>query len=279
MLAAGLNGKLIQNISSTHAGGGAAETLARMMPLMEQLGLDIWWNVINGSEAFSRATGKIHNALCGRKEEITPADFEVFREITQKNMDDIDIFGNIVFIHDFQPCGLVLKKAGSGKKWIWGCQIDISQPDEEVWRFIRRYIFQYDASVFPTSAFSRELPIRQFQIPPSIDPLSDRNRVLPQETINAVLDKYEIPRDKPIIAQVSRVDYLNDPKGVIQTFELVRKSINCRLVFAGETVSDDPEFGNVLAEVRERAGKNPDIHILAVPPNSDIDINALQRAS
>jgi trehalose synthase len=140
-------------------------------------------------------------------------------------------------------------------------------------------VVQYDIAVFSAPAFSRELPIRQFLISPSIDPLSDKNKELPQSTINSVLAKYGIPGDKPIITQVSRFDYLKDPVGVVQAFELVRRSIDCRLVFAGGTASDDPESDKVLAEVRDRAGNNPDIHILLIPPGSDIEINALQRAS
>jgi trehalose synthase len=133
--------------------------------------------------------------------------------------------------------------------------------------------------VFSAPAFSTELPIRQLLIPPSIDPLSDKNRDLPTETIDSVLTKYGIPRDKPIITQISRFDYLKDPVGLIHAFEMVKKNIDCRLVFGGGTASDDPESEKVLAEVRERAGSNPDIHVLLIPPGSDIEINALQRAS
>ena len=132
---------------------------------------------------------------------------------------------------------------------------------------------------FSAPSFSHPLPIRQFLISPSIDPLSDKNKELSQETIDAVLEKYGIPKDKPIIIQISRFDYLKDPVGVIQAFEMVRRSIDCRLVFAGGTASDDPESDKVLAEVQEKARDNPDIHILLIPPESDIEINALQRAS
>jgi trehalose synthase len=109
--------------------------------------------------------------------------------------------------------------------------------------------------------------------------LSDKNKELTQSEIDSVLEKYHIPTDKPIITQISRFDYLKDPLGVIQAFELVKKSIDCRLVFAGGTASNDPESSQVLSEVKERAGGNPDIHILSIPPGSDIEINALQRAS
>jgi trehalose synthase len=173
----------------------------------------------------------------------------------------------------------VSRKKEIGRKWVWRCHIDVSQPNEKVWSALEPFIFQYDAAVFSAPSFSHPLPIRQFLISPSIDPLSDKNKELSQETIDAVLGKYGIPKDKPIIIQISRFDYLKDPVGVIQAFEMVRKSIDCRLVFAGGTAIDDPESDKVLAEVQEKARDNPDIHILLIPPESDVEINALQRAS
>jgi trehalose synthase len=278
-LAANLRGKVIQNINSTFSGGGVAEILSRILPLLEQLGVDARWDIIKGNDRFFQVTKKFHNALHNRQQDITQADFDLFKEVTDENRRNMDLYGDILFIHDPQPAGLIQKKQLVGKKWIWRCHIDISHPNRLVWDFLRPYITQYDAAVFSAPAFSPELPIRQFLISPSIDPLSNKNKELPEDLINAVMSKYSIPRDKPIITQVSRFDYLKDPVGVIQAFELVKKSLDCRLVFAGGTASDDPESDKVLAEVRERAGHNPDIHILLIPPNSDIDINALQRGS
>ncbi len=249
-----------------------------MVPLLGQLGVDARWNVIKGNDEFFQVTKKFHNALHGRQETITEEDFAVFLETTKQNAQEMDIYGDILFIHDPQPVGLISRKK-EGKKWIWRCHIDVSHPNKQVWNFLQPFVDQYDSSVFSAPAFSRVLPIRQFLIAPSIDPLSDKNKDLPQETIDSVLAKYAIPKDKPIITQVSRYDYLKDPVGVIEAFGLVRKSIDCRLVFAGGTASDDPESDKVLAEVKERAGSNPDIHILLIPPGSDIEINALQRAS
>ena len=93
------------------------------------------------------------------------------------------------------------------------------------------------------------------------------------------MSKYGLDKDKPIVAQISRFDYLKDPIGVIQAFEMVRKNIDCQLVLAGGTATDDPESEKVLEEVRERASGKPDIHILLIPPESDIEINALQQAA
>ncbi|MFH1016466.1 MAG: glycosyltransferase, partial [Chloroflexota bacterium] len=278
-MASKLAGKVIQNINSTFSGGGVAEILNRMVPLLNQLGVDTRWNIIKGDDEFFQVTKKFHNALQGRPQTITKSDLDVFMETTRKNFEVCELYGDVIFIHDPQPAGLVLRKKEVGKKWLWRCHIDVSQPDKKVWDFLEPLVTQYDAAVFSAPAFSRELPIRQFLISPSIDPLSDKNRELPQETIDAVLSKYGIPTDKPIITQISRFDYLKDPVGVIEAFEMVRKSIDCRLVYAGGTATDDPESDKVLAEVREKVGNNPDIHILLVPPGSDIEINALQRAS
>ena len=279
LIAARLAGKVIQNINSTFTGGGVAEILSRIVPLLGQLGVDARWNVIKGNDAFFQVTKKFHNALHGREERITAEDFAVFQETTQKNLSEIDLYGDILFIHDPQPVGLIARKKELGKKWIWRCHIDVSHPNEEVWGFIQPLVVQYDAAVFSAPSFSRDLPIRQFLISPSIDPLSDKNRELPAETIDSVLAKYGIPKDKPIITQVSRFDYLKDPVGVIEAFEMVKKSVDCRLVLAGGTATDDPESDKVLAEVREKAGDNPDVHVLLIPPGSDIEINALQSAS
>jgi trehalose synthase len=82
-----------------------------------------------------------------------------------------------------------------------------------------------------------------------------------------------------MIVQISRFDRLKDPLGVIEAFEMVRRNIDCQLVLAGGTATDDPECEDVLEEVRKRGGDNPDIHILLIPPESDIEINALQRAA
>ncbi len=250
-----------------------------MVPLLGQLGVDARWNIIKGNNDFFQVTKKFHNALHGRQENVTANDFEIFMEITRKNIAELELSGDVIFIHDPQPAGLVSRKKDLGNKWLWRCHIDLSNPEEKVWNFLRPFVIQYDSAVFSAPDFSRELPIRQFLVSPSIDPLSNKNKELPQETIDSVLEKYGIPGDKPIITQVSRFDYLKDPVGVIKAFELVKKGIDCRLVFAGGTATDDPESDNVLAEVKERAGNNPDIHILLIPPGSDIEINALQRAS
>ena len=278
-LAGKLSGKIIQIISSTFVGGGVAEILEHMVPLLNQLGVDARWDIINGSEEFFEVTKKFHNALHGKKEKISPEDFALFSEVTERNLEEIKFYGDYLFIHDPQPVALIAKKREIGKRWVWRCHIDVSNPDKKVWKFLRDFIIDYDAAVFSSPNFAQQLPIRQFLVTPSIDPLSDKNKELDSATIDSVLAKYGLTSDKPMIVQISRFDRLKDPLGVIEAFEMVSKNIDCQLVLAGGTADDDPESEEVLEEVRRRAEGNHDIHVLLVPPESDIEINALQRAA
>jgi trehalose synthase len=276
LIAGHLKGKRILNVNSTAVGGGVAEILTRMVPLLRGLGLDVHWDVIKGGEEFFEVTKKFHNALHGGRVDIGEKDFEIFMETSRNNLAQMEVSGDIVFIHDPQPIVLVQKRTDN--KWIWRCHIDLSDPKQNVWRFLKEFVERYDAAVFSAPAFSRRLPIRQFLIAPSIDPLSDKNRELPQEVIDGVLDKYGIPKDKPIITQISRFDRLKDPLGVIAAYRLVKEHNDCRLLLAGGTASDDPEGQKVFEEVMEAAQGDPDIHILVMSQN-DLEINALQRAS
>ena len=276
LIAEKLKGKIIQNVNSTAFGGGVAEILNRMVPLLRELGVDAKWDQIKGDEAFFEVTKKFHNALHGRSQEISRRDFNIFLEVSNRNIKNMDIYGDIVFIHDPQPIALVKKKKNN--KWLWRCHVDVSNPNKHVWRFLMNFIPSYDAAVFSSPNFSRIIPMRQFLIAPSIDPLSDKNKELPEEVITSVLAKYNVPRDKPIVTQISRFDPLKDPIGVIEAYKLVKRYIDCRLILAGGTASDDPEGARVLEEVRKLAEGDKDIHILLLP-QSDIDVNALQRAS
>jgi len=271
-----LKGKVIQNINSTAVGGGVAEILNRMIPLLKELGVDARWDVIKGGAQFFEVTKKFHNALHGKHEEIGRRDFDVFIETSQRNAEELNTYGDIVFVHDPQPVMLVNKR--SGNKWVWRCHIDVSSPDQKVWKFLRDFVVKYDSAVFSAPSFARELPIRQFLIAPSIDPLSDKNKEIPQQIIDSVLEKYKIPKDKPIITQISRFDRLKDPIGVIEAYKKVKRYVDCRLILAGGTATDDPEGVAVLDEVREKSKGGADIHILLLPQN-DIEVNALQRAS
>ncbi len=276
LLAGRLKNKKIQTINSTAVGGGVAEILNRMVPLLNELGVDIKWDVIRGGSEFFDVTKKMHNALHGGNVDIKDKDFEIFLETSNRNIEEMDIYGDIVFIHDPQPVALIKKRTNN--KWIWRCHVDVSQPQEVVWNFLKGFVDKYDASVFSAPAFSRNLSIKQFLISPSIDPLSNKNKDISKAEIDAVLEKYHIIPDKPIVTQISRFDRLKDPLGVIEAYKLVKPYIDCQLVLAGGTAADDPEGLQVYEEVQDRAANDPDIHVIVMAQN-DIEVNALQRAS
>ena len=279
MLAGRVRHLRLQHINSTSVGGGVAEILTRMVPLLRDLGIDTTWDVIKGNRAFFGVTKAFHNALHGGEETITEKMFEVFRATTAMNLADLGTYGDVIVVHDPQPAGLIAKKPDVGGRWLWRCHIDVSTPDPRVWGFLQDYVAQYDASIFSMPDFAQQLAIPQYMVPPSIDPLSDKNRDLPADEVRAVVERYGLDPDRPILTQISRFDRLKDPLGVMRAYRMVRRRHDCQLLLAGGGASDDPEGAEVLREVREAAGNDPDIHVLELPPFSDLDINALVRGS
>jgi trehalose synthase len=279
VLAARVAGRRLQNINSTAVGGGVAEILTRMVPLLRDLGVDVSWDVIKGNEAFFNVTKAFHNALHGAPETITPEMFAIFEATTDANLADLPLTGDVVLVHDPQPAGLVRGRHRDGQRWVWRCHIDVSAPDAQVWSFLRPTIERYDAAIFSMPDFAQELALPQYMVAPSIDPLANKNRELEPGQVEATLAGYHIDPERPILTQISRFDRLKDPLGVIAAYRLVKKRHDCQLVLAGGGASDDPEGLDVLREVQEQAAGDPDIHVLLLPPFSDVEINALVRAS
>lgn len=269
-------GRSFLHINSTRVGGGVAEILHRMIPILNDIGIKTRWEVIEGDPEFFDITKKIHNALQGKPEEITPSMWEHHFEVNRRNSEQISLEADFAFIHDPQPAPLIRFKPEGGR-WAWRCHIDLSAPYEEVARRVVDYALQYDAAVFSVAKFARSLPVPEFIVLPSIDPLSEKNRELEKEEIDEIARRFDIPPGKPLILQVSRFDRFKDPVGVIKAWRMVRKYNDCMLVLAGSPATDDPEGPRVLEEVQEFASGDPDVRLLLLPAFSDREINALQR--
>jgi trehalose synthase len=274
-----LRGRSVTHVNTTAVGGGVAEILSRMVPLMNELELKCGWDVMKGGEDFYAVTKKFHNALHGDAQDVTPKDYSVYQDTVDANMDAMDLGADFMFIHDPQPCAMVKARARHRNRWLWRCHIDVSRPQASVWDFLKPSVEKYDAMVISAPPFAQKAAVPQALIAPSIDPLSDKNRELTREEVDAVLRRLGVPDDKPLITQVSRFDRLKDPLGVIQAFKLAKKYARARLVLVGGPADDDPEGAQVLAEVREAAGSDGDILVLSLPPTSHVEVNALQRAS
>lgn len=272
-----VQGKSFLHINSVRYGGGVAEVLRRVVPMMSALGVDARWEVIAGTQEFFEVTKRMANALQGREESISADMYQNYVAVNERNAKALKLGADLVFVHDPQPAALVDFRQNG--RWVWRCHLDVGQPYRPAWTFLRRYILKYDAAVFSMPGFAQRLPIPKFLIYPSIDPLSEKNRELARSEINQTLDRLGIPRNKPIVLQVARFDRFKDQAGSIQAYRLVKKHHDCRLVLAGSGVMHDPEGEAVLAEVKERAGRDLDIHILQLPPEADLEINALQRSA
>jgi trehalose synthase len=278
-LAKPLQGKKVQMVNSTAVGGGVAEILNRLIPLAEELELDIHWDVMQGGADFFEVTKAFHNALHGETYASRPEDFEIFRKYNLLNQSLIRQDAEFTIIHDPQPAALIEARIANAGHWIWRCHIDLSRPNSAVWGFLERFVSRYDGAIFSSPEFSRQLPEPQYLFYPSIDPLSEKNRDLEPEFVSRVLSRFQIDPHRPLLTQISRFDRLKDPVGVIRAYRIVKRYFDCQLVLAGGGAADDPEGAVVLEEVRQEANNDPDIHILELPTWAPLEVNALQRAS
>jgi len=278
-LARDLKGKTLKMVNSTAVGGGVAEMLNRLVPLLGELEVTTHWDVITGGNDFFEVTKAFHNALQGAEYELTRHAQEIFLTYNEQNRQRMQFTEDVVVIHDPQPAALIRARQDGPARWVWRCHIDLSNPHPQVWGFLRPFIEQYDAAIVSSQSFARSLPIPQYLFYPCIDPLSEKNKPLDDSFVQKVCDEFGIDRSRPVVTQVSRFDRLKDPVGVVQAFKLAKKYVDCQLVLAGGGASDDPEGALVLREVNEAAGHDPDIIILDLPPWCALEINALQQAS
>ncbi len=282
-LARPLSGMRVVHLNATRVGGGVAEILHKMVPLMQELGLETSWEVITGGPEFYQCTKSFHNAIQGDRINIPQRILGVYEDTnaqTAESMKDKLDEADIVIIHDPQPAALIKYFPERKGKWVWRCHIDASRPFRPVWKYLRNFVQLYDSSIFSLSSFAQSLPHPVYLIPPSIDPLHEKNIELDQTEIDSACSQYNIDPQRPMILQVSRYDRFKDPVGVIHAYKMAKRFIPAlQLVLAGGGASDDPEGDIVLSEVRNSVADDPDIHVLLLPGDAHRIINALQRAA
>lgn len=273
----------LQHVNATYVGGGVAEILQSMLPLMQDLGIYTEWNVIKGEKDYYDVTKAFHNMLHDKniKPYISYDEmFNIFDRCNKYNCDNMDMDFTNNFIHDPQPIGLIKDRDNYDGAWMWRCHIDVSDPNPIIWSFLNDYLKYYDESIYSMSHFAPNSNVPQHIIRPSIDPLTDKNISLSDPEIDKVLDKFEVTRDKPTIVQVSRFDRLKDMPATIKAYQKVKEKIDCQLIIAGGVASDDPEGMEVYNEIKDIAGDDKDVHLLlGNPPFTEIEINALQSCA
>jgi trehalose synthase len=275
-----IRGKHILMVNSTYQGGGVAEILNSLVVLFHRVGVNLGWRVLHGTPDFFAVTKKFHNALQGKRINLSKRKKKIYFETNKRFSSFNHIDHDLVIIHDPQPLPLIsfYKK---DQPWIFRCHIDISKPNKKVWEYLRGFIDKYDHFVVSMLDYQKsDLRIPQSIITPSIDPLSTKNKTVREKAYRKYLSKFGVDLNKPIISQISRFDRWKDPLGVIRIFEAVRKEEDCQLVLLGQFAADDPEGQQVFQSIEKRVKRSPlkeDINLLMV--DNDFLVNCLQRAS
>jgi trehalose synthase len=275
-----LQGKRVLHLSATAFGGGVAEILYTLVPLMRDAGLDTEWKVIYGQDEFFDVTKTIHNALQGADTPLTEEQQEVFRRYNALNAEALDGAWDFVIVHDPQPAAMIDHGRPGGGHWIWRCHIDLSEPNRDVLEFLAPSIASFDAAVFHRQQYVPKgiaMP-RSYVWPPAIDPLAPKNMALSAEDAAYIVDQFGIDVERPLITQVSRFDPWKDPLGVIEAWRIVReKHPGTQLALVGSMAHDDPEGWEYYSRTVEAADGDPDVYILSNLNNvGSVEVNAFQ---
>jgi trehalose synthase len=281
-LARDLKGLRVCYINSTGFGGGVAELLSRHVPLARALGIDVEWHLIQGTPEFFTVTKALHNALQGAGRSLSDADKAIYLQINRESARLIDPTYDVFIVHDPQPAAIRSAAAPSAAKWIWRCHIDTSHPNTEAAEFLVPFLQDYDAVIFTMKEFLLPgLHAKQVAfIAPAIDPLSTKNMQLPPALCHEVVANAGIDVTRPIILQVSRFDPWKDPMGVVDAYELVKRTVpGVQLALVGAIAGDDPEGWQILAAVNDRAAGDDDVYVLTnLGGVGNMEVNAFQRA-
>lgn len=273
-------GKRILEINSTYSGGGVAEMLSSFIHLMNDIGIETDWDILHGSPDFFEITKLFHNALQGKTVDLTSNKKDIYLQTNEEFYMYTHINHDLIIVHDPQPLPLI-KFYKKRQPWIWRCHIDISNPDKDLWEFLKPFILRYDMSIISNKTYRKEdLPVEQKVIYPAIDPLSTKNIDISDEVIEKTLRKYNIKTDKPLLTQISRYDKWKDPEGVIEVFKHVKEKVDCRLILCGSMATDDPEGLRIYEGIKRKANRlirNGDVVLLNTENN--ILVNSLQRKS
>ncbi len=282
-LARSLQGARVVHISSTAYGGGVAEMLHTLVPLMRSAGLDADWRIISGADEFFTVTKSMHNALQGMDLNLTPAMRAAYLHANVDNAVYFEDGYDFVIVHDPQPAALRMLRSGDSGRWIWRCHIDLTAANSQYWAFLRPFVQAYDAAIFTLPTYVKsDLRVGKVAIiPPAIDPLSPKNGPMSTDDARRIVRLYGIDPDRPMIVQVSRFDPWKDPLGVIDVYHGVKQEFpGTQLVLVGSMAHDDPEGMEYYQRTREYAGDDPDVHLLSnLDGVGNVEVNAFQRVA
>ncbi len=261
----------VLHINSTRNGGGVAEILSSLVPLMNAVGIASDWHVIDGPPEFFGFTKEIHNALHGEAVDLTDQKASLHREVVLDDAVRAALDYDVVIVHDAQPLPLIEMR--QRQAWIWCCHVDLSAPDPDIWDYVAPIANLYDAAVFSLPEYAQELSIPQHFIKPAIDPFSPINQQLFRSQTIERLRQYHIPVDLPLVIQAGRFDKWKDPQGVVDAFCTASDQVAATLVLVGNTATDDPEGPAMFEAICASSGER----IIVLSVDDPLLVNALQR--
>jgi trehalose synthase len=282
-VAAHLRGARVLHVNATPYGGGVSELLRSEVPLLNDLGLVADWRIISGNAGFFGVTKAIHNGLQGAPGGLTDAQKATYLATSRVNATAFTESYDYIFVHDPQPAALLPLHGKADARWIWRCHIDTSEPNPQVWEFLRPFLAEYDAAIVTMAGFvpPEFPPIRVEIIPPAIDPQSPKNLPLLEDTTRRILEWFGVRTRQPLVTQVARFDRWKDPHGVIAAYRLAREALpGLQLALVGSLALDDPEGWDVYREVSEATHGDPRIHVFTnLVGVGNIEVNAFQAHS
>ena len=282
-----LKGARVLNVNSTAFGGGVAELLYTIVPLMRDLGIEADWQLMQAPDEFFVVTKAMHNALQGAAVPWTSEMRSLYLSVSENNADAFEGDYDYIIIHDSQPAAilheLIEDRGMKPGKWIWRCHIDLTEPFEPVWDFVAPFVEEYDGAIFTLEEFVRPgLKVPEIAIiPPSIDPLSIKNIPMDGGMVDEVMRRYQIDTTRPLVVQVSRFDPWKDPTGVIDAFRLARREVpGIQLALIASMAHDDPEGWEYYTKTEDYREGDPDIFLLSnLQEVGALGVNAFQRAA
>ncbi len=278
-LAADVQGLRICHVNATSFGGGVAEILYSLVPLMNDVGLVADWKVMFGRDEFFGVTKAMHNALQGADRPLTDDEKRLFERYNLLNAGGMSGEYDVVVVHDSQPIGLRGNVPSLDEaKWIWRCHIDLSTPNPDVLGFVRPMMEAYDLTVFHMAEYVPPGLRDAVVMPPAIDPLAPKNMALSAEDAAYIVNQFGLDVERPLLLQVSRFDPWKDPLGVIDAYRAVKREIpGVQLALVGSMASDDPEGWEYYNRTVDYADADPDVFILSNLNNvGGVEVNAFQ---
>jgi trehalose synthase len=281
-------GLKVLHINATEYGGGVAEILLTQVPLLDDLGLEANWAVIDADEPFFEITKSVHNAFQGNKEIPWNSSMEEhYISTLEHNLESMPGGYDVVVVHDPQPMAIPTllgeRRTEFGKHWVWRCHIDCADPHPQVWKFVSQFLEPYDAMVFTMQDFVQpDVPAERVRISaPSIDPTSPKNSPLEDVTVHDICRQYHIDTHRPFITQVSRFDPWKDPHGVVAAYRIVKEKFpDVQLLLAGSLAHDDPEGMGIYDDLVNECIEDRDVQILSnLQQVGNTTINCFQRAA